>query len=57
MRKDRKGHLLLGGYDNLNDFFTNFKSQELIDNKVEQFMKKYKWAKKSVLRLIELINN
>lgn len=56
MRKNRKGHLLLGGYDNIVDFIQNFKFKQIDNNKINSFMKKYNWSKKSVLRLIELIN-
>lgn len=56
MRKNRKGHLLLGGYNDMADFIQNFKLQQINNNKIDNFMRKYNWSKKSVLRLIELIN-
>ncbi len=51
-----KGNLLLGGYSDLLDFIDTFKNQKFNDEKVNQFINKYKWSKKSVLRFIQLIN-
>jgi len=51
-----KENLLLGGYDDLNYFISTFKSQKLSDENIDDFSKKYKWSKKAILRLIQLIN-
>jgi hypothetical protein len=51
-----KGNLLLGGYTDLSEFINTFKNQKLNDDSINQFMSKYKWSKKSVLRFIQLIN-
>ena len=51
-----KGNLLLGGYTDLKSFIDTFKGSKLLDSNVNEFMKKYKWSKKSTLRLIQLIN-
>lgn len=52
-----EGTLLLGGFDDLNQFFNTFKSVALSDNNINKFMNKYKWSKKATLRLIQLINS
>lgn len=49
-------HLLLGGYDDLSNFMTNFLSQKLTDTNIDNFNRKYKWSKKATLRLVQLIN-
>ena len=51
-----QGSLLLGGYDDLNEFINTFKSRKFVDNNVNQFMNKYNWSKKATLRMIQLIN-
>ena len=51
-----KGNLLLGGYTDLNESVNNFKGQPINDSSINQFMEKYKWSKKSILRFIQLIN-
>ncbi len=51
-----KGNLLLGGYSDLLDFIDTFKNQKLSDENINNFINKYKWSKKSVLRFIQLIN-
>lgn len=56
VKKNSNGHLLLGGYDDLNNFIENYKSQKISDKNIELFMNKYKWSKKATLRLIQLIN-
>lgn len=53
---NKKDNLLLGGYDDLNEFIKMFKNVELNQNNINKFMKKYNWSKKATLRLIELIN-
>ena len=55
-KNNSKGSLLLGGYDDLKYSIDLFKGQKLNDNNINNFMKKYNWSKKSVLRLIELYN-
>jgi hypothetical protein len=51
------GSLLLGGYDDLSYFISNFKKKTLNDDNIDKFNIKYKWSKKATLRLIQLINN
>jgi glutaredoxin len=53
---NNKGTLLLGGYSDLESFVNDFKSIKYDEKKVNEFMKKYGWAKKATLRLIQLIN-
>jgi glutaredoxin len=60
-KQNNMGHLLLGGYNELNYTIKLFKN---IDNKntfyknKEQFMSEnINWSNKATLRLIELINN
>lgn len=48
--------LLLGGYSDLSNFVNEFYKKPYSDDKVNDFMNKYKWSKKAVLRLIQLIN-
>jgi len=55
--KLKKDSLLLGGYNDLQYVFNNFKNKQLTNKNIAEFMKKYKWAKKPTLRLIQLINN
>lgn len=54
--REKKGSLLLGGYNDLNIFIQNFKNQKLDNTKINLFREKYKWSKKATLRLIQLIN-
>jgi glutaredoxin len=51
-----KGNLLLGGFDNLNDFIKTFKNTNYNENDITNFMKKTNWSIKATNRLIELIN-
>jgi glutaredoxin len=51
-----KGNLLLGGSSDLEDFISTFKNKQYNVKNVNNFMEKYKWSKKAVLRLIQLIN-
>ena len=51
-----KENILFGGYDDFNDFFYQFKNQELSNDKINYFMTKHIWSKKALLRLIQLIN-
>ena len=53
----RVGDLLLGGYDDLKNVMDEFYKKSYDKNKVDNFIKKYNWGKKSVLRLIQLINS
>lgn len=55
-KNNNKGSQLLGGYNDLADFFEKFKDKELDMNNVINFGKKYLWSKKGILRLIQLIN-
>jgi hypothetical protein len=55
-REDRKGSLLLGGYDELKSTIDLFLHNKYNVNHVKEFMNKYNWSKKATLRLIQLIN-
>lgn len=54
---NKKGSLLLGGYTDLESTINNFKSVKYNNEKINNFMNKYKWSKKATLRLIQLINS
>jgi len=56
IKKYSYGNLLLGGCEDLNFIIDNFKNKEYDINKIKKFCDKYNWSKKSLLRLIELIN-
>ena len=56
-RKNKNGSLLLGGYDDLKEFFDTFYKTKYNDKSINQFINKKKWSKKSTLRLIQLINS
>ena len=50
--------LLLGGYSDLKEFIDLFINKKYNETTVENFRKKYSfWNKKSILRLIEIINH
>ena len=51
------GSQLLGGYDDLSYFIDTFMKPHLDNNKIIEFMNKYKWSKKGTLKLIQIINN
>ena len=59
MKKNSKGHLLLGGYDKLNNFinvFKDIKNKDNLSNEKENFMKNnINWSNKATLRLIKLV--
>ena len=58
LKKDNhNGSVYLGGYDNLDELFKMFYKQKLDSTKIESIQNKYKIAKKSVLRMVGLINN
>jgi len=49
--------LLLGGYSDLKEFVDSFINKKYDESTVENFRRKYQfWNKKSILRLIEIIN-
>ena len=50
------GTQLLGGYDDLFDFISNFKGKKYDEQNINNFMKKYSWSKKATLRMIQHIN-
>jgi glutaredoxin len=50
------GSLLLGGYTELKKAFDLFYHSKYNHDNIKKFKNKY-WSKKSILRLIELINN
>lgn len=62
-KQNDKGHLLLGGYDKLNNFINIFKNKnnsnkELFLKNKEQFINENpEWSNKAVLRLIQLVYN
>ena len=59
-KQNNNGNLLLGGYDNLNNFiniFKNTNNKSFIDNKTKFINDNPEWSNKAILRLIELIYN
>ena len=55
--KKKNNALLLGGYSNLKEFIDIFINQEYNEKNILKFHNKYKlWNKKSILRLLEIIN-
>jgi glutaredoxin len=55
--KKKNDTLLLGGYNNLKEFIDIFINQKYNKKKILKFHNKYKlWNKKSILRLLEIIN-
>lgn len=55
-KKNSKGNLLLGGYEDLVYSITNLNHTNLTKLKIKEFINKYKWSKKSTLRFIQLLN-
>ena len=55
-KNNNNGTQLLGGYDDLINFVSNFKGKKYNENLVKKFTDKYSWSKKATLRLIQLIN-
>lgn len=59
MRKNTNGHLLLGGYDKLNNFINIFKNikdkEKLLEEKKNFINNNINWSEKATLRLINLI--
>lgn len=52
-----KGNLLLGGFNELNNYINTFKlPNKYNESDINNFIYKSKWSKKATLRLIELIN-
>jgi len=51
-----KGSLLLGCYEDLNNFINKFKGITYNEEDINDFINKMKWSKKATLRLIQLIN-
>lgn len=56
-KKNTKGNLLLGGFNDLNLFLNKFKNNKLNKDDIEEFCNKYNWSRKATLRLIQLVNN
>lgn len=55
--KKKNDTLLLGGYSNLKEFIDTFINQNYNEKNILKFHNKYKsWNKKSILRLLEIIN-
>ena len=55
--KKKNNALLLGGYSNLKEFIDIFINQEYNEEIILKYHNKYKlWNKKSILRLLEIIN-
>ena len=50
-RKNKSGHLLLGGYTELNNLINDIKNKTNINNLID----KYKWSKIALIKFIELI--
>ena len=59
-KQNNVGHLLLGGYNELNyaiKLFKNIDNKDVFNKNKKQFMSEnINWSKKATLRLIELIN-
>jgi glutaredoxin len=56
-KKNSKGTLLLGGYDDLVSFINKFKLQSYSKENIDEFVKNNKnWSRKATLRFIEMIN-
>jgi hypothetical protein len=51
-----KGNLLLGGYQELENSINTFYKQKISEITINNWMQKINWSKKSILRLIQLIN-
>jgi glutaredoxin len=56
-RKNRYGHLLLGGFTDLNEFINIFKNKNYNNIHVFNFMNKYKWSRIATIKLAKLITN
>ena len=54
-RKNRNGHLLLGGYTDLHEFINIFKHKNYNHQQISDFIKKYKWSKIAIIKLAQLI--
>jgi hypothetical protein len=50
------GNLLIGGYQDLSELVNDFFKQKFDNNKVNAWMSKLTWTKKTILRLIQVIN-
>ena len=55
-KNNNNGTQLLGGYDDINSFISNFKGKQYNEQLIQKFMDKYSMSKKAILRLIQLIN-
>jgi len=55
-KNNSKGNLFLGGYDDLVYSINTLKYDNLNKLKIKEFINKYKWSRKSVLRFIQLLN-
>ena len=55
-KSNNNGTQLLGGYDDLYNFISEFKGKKFNDQLINNFMSKYSWSKKATLRMIQLIN-
>lgn len=56
-KNNMKGSLHIGGFDNLNDLFTSFYHKKYDDKKINEVYKKLNIPKRTLLRIIELINS
>ena len=57
-RYNKNGSLLIGGYTELKELFNLFYKKKYSDNKIKNFLSNNnKWSKKSLLRMIDLINS
>ena len=57
-KKNNKGHLLLGGYTELNNLINDIINNKNIidDSKLNNLINKYKWSKIAIIKFIDLIN-
>ena len=58
-KENSKGSLLIGGYDILKEIYDNVKSKKdlkLIQKNIKDIVKTSNLSKKSILRLVELLN-
>lgn len=55
-KRNNNGSQLLGGFDDLSHFMSEFKNKKYDEEKIQKFISTYGWSKKATLRLVQLIN-